>query len=281
MLGAMERSWQASEFAQAASGCIVGTALSSSGANALNQWWERSRDARMPRTASRPLPERRISPGSALLSGVAMAVAGVLTLLFINGPASALVSLATVLWYLLLYTPLKPITPLNTLVGAIPGALPPVLGWAATVPAFGFDGVAGFSVLGIPGPWCLFLLMVVWQIPHFLAIAWMYRDDYAAGGYRMMPIVDPSGRATATTILVWSIALLASTVAPAFIIHDRLSWVYTAIAGISGVAFIGLCVKLNRDRSRKNARKVFIASIIHLPVLLLVMVGDALVSLLA
>jgi protoheme IX farnesyltransferase len=259
-------------------GCLAGTALSSAGANALNQWWERRRDALMPRTMRRPLPEGRLTSGAALLAGFTLAVLGVLTLLFTAGPAAALVSAVTILWYVLLYTPLKPITPLNTLVGAVPGALPPLIGWTATAPVFGLDNIGGLSVLREPGGWCLFLLMFVWQIPHFLAIAWMYRDDYAKGGYRMLPIVDPTGRATATTILVWSVTLLLVTLAPAYILGDRLSPVYTVVAALTGAAFIALCIRLYKARTRPNARTVFIASIVHLPLILIVMTGDALLG---
>lgn len=277
-MAALGRSWQFGHLVTAAIGCLVGTALSASGANALNMWWERRRDARMRRTAHRPLPERRITPQGAFLAGMVFSVSGVLCLLVLDGPAPALVSLVTILWYVLLYTPLKPITPLNTLVGAVPGALPPLIGWAATAGAFGYDDYGGLTSLLEPGGWCLFLLMVVWQIPHFLAIAWMYRDDYAAGGYRMMPIMDPTGRATAVTILVWSIAQLAATLAPALVMREHLGFAYAAVAAISGLAFIALCVRLVRARTRDHARKVFFASIIHLPVLFIAMVADALIT---
>lgn len=278
VMAALTRHWELPHLLLAATACVLGTALSSSGANALNMWWERRRDSLMRRTAHRPLPERRITAGTALVAGVTLSSAGVLLLLVLAGPAAALVSLCTILWYVLLYTPLKPVTPLNTLVGAVPGALPPLIGWAATAPAFGYDNFGGLTSLLEAGGWCLVLLMVVWQIPHFLAIAWMYKDDYAAGGYRMMPIIDPDGRATATTVLVWSIAQLGATLAPGFILHEQLSWVYTAIAGVTGVVFIALCVRLVRARTRDNARSVFLASIMHLPLLLIAMVGDALVG---
>ncbi len=277
ILAAIGRGREMSELALPAIGCLIGTALSSSGANALNQWWERTRDGQMPRTAGRPLPEARLTSGAALLAGFTLAVFGILTLLVLCGPAPALVSLVTILWYLLLYTPLKPLTPLNTLVGAIPGALPPLIGWTATAPVFGIDSIGGLSVLSEPGGWSLFFLMVVWQIPHFLAIAWMYRDDYAKGGYRMLPIVDPTGHATATTIMVWSVTLLIVSIAPAFVLADRLSPVYGLFAALSGLWFIARCVRLYRSRTQANARSVFIASIIHLPLILLVMVFDAVV----
>jgi protoheme IX farnesyltransferase len=278
IMAALGRPWTFADLMLSAFGCLAGTALSASGANALNMWWERRRDACMVRTAHRPLPERRITAPAAFFAGMTFSITGVLTLLVLAGPAPALVSLVTILWYVLFYTPLKPVTPLNTLVGAVPGALPPLIGWTATAPVFGYDDFGGLTVLLQPGGWCLFLLMVVWQIPHFLAIAWMYRDDYAAGGYRMMPIVDPSGRATSTTILVWSFALLASTLAPALIMPEHLGFAYPVVAMLSGLVFIGMCVRLAGSRTRPHARAVFFASIIHLPLLLIAMVADAIVT---
>lgn len=273
-LSALGRPWSTSELALAGIGCVIGTALSSSGANALNQWMERGRDAAMPRTCQRPLPTARLTPQAALLAGVLLCLAGVAVLLALCGPAAASVSLATILIYLLAYTPLKPVTPLNTLVGAIPGALPPLIGWASIpVP----PGASTFATLTEPGGWSLFLLMLVWQIPHFLAIAWMYRDDYAKGGYRMLSLLDADGRATSTTVLVWAVAFIPVSIAPAMLMHGRLSPVYVGIALVSGAAFLAVCVKLYRERTRARARAVFLASIVHLPVLLLAMVVDALI----
>lgn len=278
VLAALGRDRPPADLAVPALGCILGTALSSSGANALNQWWERKRDALMARTAERPLPEERLTPPGALLAGVVLSVVGVLALLFTCGPAPAIVALVTILWYVLFYTPLKPVTPLNTLVGAVPGALPPLIGWSATAPLFGMDWYGGISSLAEPGGWCLFLLMVVWQIPHFLAIAWMYKDDYALGGHRMLPIVDPDGRATSSTILVWSVTLLLVSISPAFIMSDRISPVYGVVAAASGVWFIGRALRLHRSRSRENARAVFVGSIMHLPLILLAMMADAIIT---
>ena len=162
---------------------------------------------------------------------------------------------------MLVYTPLKYRTPLALVIGAIPGAAPPLVGWTAATGSIDAPALV------------LFAILLVWQIPHFLAIAWMYRDDYAAGGYRMMPIVDPTGRATSSTILVWSFSLLAVTIAPVFIMPGLLGAGYAAVAAVSGLAFIGLCVRLARTRTRAHARAVFFASIIHLPLLLLATVS--------
>lgn len=275
-LGALNQSWQTSDLVLRAFACVVGTALSASGANTLNQWWERDRDSRMPRTARRPLPQGRLSPQTALLLGLLLSLAGLLVL-SVAGLAPAAVSLVTIVTYVLVYTPLKPVTTLNTLVGAIPGALPPLIGWTAAATGNRLtDHGTGFASLLQPGGWSLVILMIVWQIPHFLAIAWMYRDDYAKGGYRMLPILDESGRATASAVLMWSVALIPATIAPAWLMPDRLGWVYALIAGLSGLGFLWMCVRLARTRTRTNARAVFFASIIHLPVLLCVMVAEAL-----
>lgn len=275
VMAALGRPWTAAGLALAAIGCLVGTALSAAGANALNQLIERHRDARMPRTMTRPLPTGRISPGAALRAGVALCALGVGVLWIINGPAPALVSLATILLYLFLYTPLKPVTPWATLVGSVPGALPPLIGWTAAASAFGVaDGFAAMTQLG---GWSLVALMVIWQIPHFLAIAWMYREDYARGGYAILPLMDPTGRRTAATILLTSAILLPATLAPGLVMADRLSAVYLAIAVLTGLAFLATAVILFRNITRANARTVFVASIMHLPLLLVAMVADALI----
>lgn len=274
VLSAIAQSWQWTDLSVRALGCIVGTALSASGANALNQWWEQDRDAVMPRTCARPLPTQRVSSRAALGWGLLFSALGVGILLLV-GLAPALVSLATILIYVLLYTPLKPVTTLNTIVGAVPGALPPLIGWSAAAAGNQLRDPTGLSSLTELGGWSLFALMFVWQIPHFLAIAWMYRDDYAKGGYRMLANVDPTGGITARMILLWSLCLIPATLAPAMVIHDRLSPVSAVAAVLSGLMFTALCVKLARSRERRDARRVFLASIAHLPLLLLVMVGDA------
>src|SRR5690606_33660282 len=174
-LGALGQSWTPGGLVLAAAACILGTGLSAAGANALNQWWERDRDARMQRTARRPIPSGRLSPQAVLWAAVAMSVVGPLTLLLNVGAPAAALALATILIYVLLYTPSKPLTPLSTIIGAVPGALPPVIGWAAARPEW--------AALAAPGAWSLFLIMFVWQVPHFIAIAWMHREDYARGGY--------------------------------------------------------------------------------------------------
>lgn len=275
------RSWTAGELAVGAAGCVAGTAVSSGGANALNQWWERQRDARMRRTMHRPIPTGAVPASVGLWAGLAMSVVGMGVLAALSGPAAALVSLATILVYVLVYTPSKVVTPWNTLIGAVPGALPPVIGWCAAA-AVGAGGVRWAS-LGQAGGWSLFVLMVVWQIPHFLALAWMYRDDYAAGGYRMLPAVDPSGRVTAWVTLAGSIVLVPATLAPVWGVPGVLGVAYGGLAVVSGSAFVALCARLVISSGgveverRALARRVFLASIVHLPLLLVAMTVEALV----
>ncbi len=273
-MAALARPWTTGELVIIAAGCLAGTALSSGGANALNQWMERVRDGRMPRTAIRPLPQARLTPFQAFVAGAAMCFTGVAVLWLLCGAVAALVSAATIVIYLAVYTPLKPLTPLSTLVGAVPGALPPLIGWAAANPE------AGIGVLADPGAWALFLIMFVWQIPHFLAIAWMYRDDYRLGGYRVLPINDEDGSYTAATILAWAVLLLPVTLAPVALLPEATGPGpgYIAVAAGTGLIFLALCIRLARSRTRENARVVFFASIIHLPVLLVVLVVDSLIA---
>src|ERR1043165_9021747 len=248
-LSALSRSWEPGPLAVSAGGALVGTALSAAGANALNQWLERDRDARMQRTAGRPLPEARLTPVAVFGAGCLLSLVGVLTLWAACGPTAAMVSLATILLYILAYTPLKPVTPLATIVGAVPGALPPVIGWAAARADLGYLSLAD------RGPWILFAIMFVWQVPHFLAIAWMYRDDYAAGGYRVLPVVDPSGRRTARSIVAWSVLLIPVSIAPALLMAPAPASLYAVIAGLLGVGFFLLTLRLVRTRERTDARK--------------------------
>ncbi|MBX3359525.1 MAG: heme o synthase [Phycisphaeraceae bacterium] len=264
--------WPLGELAWIASGALVGTVMSAAGASALNQWWEWRRDAMMPRTAHRPLPQGRVSKAGALGLGLVLCVLGVAVLWAMCGAVPAVVSLATILSYVLLYTPLKPITSLATLIGAVPGALPPLIGWTAASTHGGW--ILG-DLAANAGGWSLFVLMLVWQVPHFLAIAWMYRDDYAKGGYRMLPMADADGRATASVILLWSVTLLPATLAPALLMPERLGAGYVAAAVLTGLGFIAVAVRLRRTRTREDARRVFFGSIIHLPVILAAMVADA------
>lgn len=266
VMAALTRSWTLGQFAWLVTVSLAGTALSAAGANAINQWMERDRDSRMERTRGRPLPSGRITPPAILWSGIGLSLAGV-ALLLLAGPAPAAISLACVLSYVLWYTPLKPRTTLATFVGAIPGGLPPLIGSTAALGG-GFDVVMepiGLSLLG---------LMLVWQLPHFLAIAWLYREDYARGGYRVLPVIDADGRWTSATMVLWAWALLPASLLPAVFLPDRLGLVYPLMAVATGVVYAFLCARLAITRERAHAKQVFFASIMHLPLLLMVMVGE-------
>jgi heme o synthase len=274
-LGLAGMSFTGVGFAISAVGCIAGTALSAAGANALNQWWERHRDGLMERTASRPLPTRRTTAAEAFWIGAGLALAGLVILALACGVAAAAVSAATVLIYVLVYTPMKPVSPWATLVGAVPGALPPLIGWCAARHMAGdAAGLGTWGALLEAGGWTLFALMMVWQIPHFLAIAWMYKDDYARGGHAVLPVFDPTGSKTAWTVVIGAVALIPATLAPALFMPGKLGLPYGVVAVLTGLGFLVLCGRLLRQRTREQARTVFIASVIHLPVLLLVMVAE-------
>jgi heme o synthase len=273
-VGGGAASWNSLTLLLVALGCIAGTALSSAGANTLNQWYERARDARMPRTRTRPIPEGRLSPTTAVLAGLAISLSGVLTLWALCGVVPAAVSLTTILLYVLVYTPLKPISPVATLVGAVPGALPPVIGWTAAAQGAG----EGWSALAHPAPWLLFAIMFVWQVPHFLAIAWMYKDDYAAGGYRVLPVIDADGSRTSRAILRWSVLLLPVAVAPALLMSAPFATAFAILAVAMGLGFMFLTCRLVQTGSRADARRVFLASIIHLPLLLGTLVALSVLS---
>jgi protoheme IX farnesyltransferase len=241
---------------------MLGTALCAACANAFNQLMEIERDSRMPRTHHRPLPSGRIGAmHTAVMATLAGGAGATMLAAKINAMTAGL-ALLTILLYLLLYTPLKTRTTHNTLVGAVVGAIPPMMGWTA----------ARGRVEA--GAWALAATLFVWQIPHFLALAWMYRRDYALGGYRMLPIIDPSGVVTCRAVLMWSVALLPVTLAVSFV--GLSGWLYAASAVALGLWMIKLGVDLHRRRDELHARKLFIASVIYLPLLMAMMVLDRL-----
>lgn len=250
-------------------GTAVGTALAAAGANALNQWMERGPDACMQRTEQRPLPAGRLSPALVLRLGLALAFLGSLVLWITCGWVPAVLATICTLVYTLAYTPSKQLTVFSTLVGTIPGALPPLIGWSAA------QG-GGLESLAQPGGWTLFALMTIWQIPHFLAIAWMYRDDYTRAGFRVLAVNDPNGKRTMPTIWWTSVLLVLVTLVPLVTMPDLTGWVYGPMAAISGVIVLRFAWALVRQRTDALARKVFFASIIHLPVLMIALVADAL-----
>lgn len=238
---------------------LGGTALSAAGAAALNQWWERGHDARMKRTRGRPLPAGRMSEGDALVIGISLSVAGVLCLgFFANGLAAALAA-ATIGFYIFIYTPLKRISPLNTIVGAVPGALPPLIGWAA---ARGSVNAEGFV---------LFAILFLWQMPHFLAIAWLYREDYAQAGFRMLSEDDEDGSATGSQAFLYCLALLAVSLLPSVFFGYSAVYFYGALFLGGGFAALALQFACSGG-SVPAARVLFLGSIAYLPLLLGLMV---------
>ncbi|MEX0332189.1 MAG: heme o synthase [Puniceicoccaceae bacterium] len=238
-----------------------GTTLAAFGCGVLNQWWEREADARMERTANRPMAAGRIAPLEGLLFGIALSVAGVGLLAYnVNLPA-ALLTAATVLLYILAYTPLKKVTPLATEIGAIPGALPPLIGWVAAG--------AGFSTMG----WVLFAILFAWQIPHFMAISWMCRDDYERGGFNMLSVSDQKGRHVAIKALAWTVILIALSLLP--LREAQLGWPLLLVTLVLGYAHLMPAIRFLRDPSQRlHARKLFIATLIYLPVYLGALVAD-------
>jgi heme o synthase len=239
---------------------LLGTALLACGAAALNQLIEREHDAKMRRTEGRPLPSGRMQPDSVLLFGGLSAMAGLIYLALSVNLLTSLLGAATLVTYVFVYTPLKRVTWLNTAVGAIPGALPPLMGWTA---ATGELGGAG---------WALFAILFFWQIPHFLAIAWLYRDEYARAGFVMLPAVDPSGERTAHQAVSHTLGLLFVSLCP--VLFGVAGPIYFFGALLIGVIFLVAAFAFARQLNALRARQLFFASIIYLPLLLGLMVFD-------
>jgi protoheme IX farnesyltransferase len=239
---------------------LLGTGLAASGTMALNQYYERDRDARMFRTRQRPLPDGRIEPRDALIFGALITVGGLLVLLLGVGPLPAAVTAATAVSYLFAYTPLKPRSSLCTLVGAVPGALPPLTGWAAA---------SGQLDLGA---WSIFAIMFIWQIPHSLAIAQMYRDDYARAGFRLLPVVDRDGGSTIRQILAYSFSLVTVGMLPTLI--GLAGPVYLVASLMLGLGMLSAAIRLARSSALADARRLMFASLIYLPCLFTVMAAD-------
>ena len=239
---------------------LLGTVLVAAAAAALNEWLERDLDARMVRTAQRPLPMGRISPDEALLGGALMTALGLGMLYFgVHAPAAFLAA-ATLALYLFLYTPMKKWSVLNTLVGAVPGAIPPLLGF-----------VAGRGNLG-PEGWALFSILFLWQIPHFLAIAWRYRKDYLRAGFRMLPCSDNQGRVTGLVATLYCLVLLVVSVWP-FALGAAGVW-YLGGAVVLGLAFLAMAARFAIQPTGETAKQLFLASIAYLPILLILLVVD-------
>jgi protoheme IX farnesyltransferase len=240
---------------------VLGTALIASGTATLNQWYESDADGRMKRTAMRPIPAGQVSPRNALLFGLALLAIGEVELALGVNPLTAWVGLATVVSYLLFYTPLKQKTWWSTTVGAFPGAAPPLIGFAAARGELTVEA------------WILFAIIFLWQFPHFYAIAWMYRDDYSRAGIRMLPVVEPDGISTSRQILATAALLIPVSLLPSFFSMTG-HW-YLAAALILGGLFLKSAALCARERTAANARGVLKASVMYLPLLYLALVIDS------
>jgi heme o synthase len=262
VLGARD-SWPLLVFAHT----LLGTALVSAGSSVLNQVWERDRDGLMRRTAARPIPAGRLAADQGLLWGVLLAMAGLAELAFGVNLLTAALGASTLALYVFLYTPLKPRTSLATLIGAVPGAMPPVMGWAAVR-----DSLE-------PGAWALFAILFLWQLPHFLAIAWLYREDYARGGFPLLSVDDPDGHRTARQALFYGAALVPVSLVPTVLGLTAVS--YAVGAAVLSVAYLLFAVRFALGRDVRTARQLMFASILYLPAVLIVLLLDRLASRLA
>jgi len=238
---------------------LTGTALCAGGAAALNQWWERDLDALMRRTRTRPLPAQRMQPLDALLFGLFFSVAGIAMLAAFTNPRAAFLAFATIAIYILVYTPMKRWSSFNTLVGAVPGALPPLIGWVAARGRYDLEGCLLFAILWF------------WQMPHFLAIAWMYREDYANAGCVMITGNDPGGDVTSRQALLYSLCLLIVTLLPGLLGFNSPLYFFAAL--VLGTAFCGFAMNFVFRRDRLSARRLFFCSILYLPLVLGVLVA--------
>jgi protoheme IX farnesyltransferase len=239
---------------------LFGTALVAGGTAALNQFWERDADARMRRTRSRPLPMGRITPRRALWFGIALAAAGTLHLAWHVNLLSALLAALTLASYLFLYTPLKMRTPHCTLVGSFPGAIPPLIGWAAARGSLNAEA------------WVLYAILFLWQFPHFLAIAWLYSEDYERAGIAMLPVVEPDGKSTARQILLYCAALLPVSLLPTWL--GTTGWIYLAGTLLLGSGFLYIAVRSAVEKTKLGARRLLQASVVYLPLIYGLMLLD-------
>jgi protoheme IX farnesyltransferase len=239
---------------------LTGTLLVASGTGTLNQYLERRTDSFMRRTANRPLPAGRLAPAAAFWFGILLSITGGMELWIAANPLTSALALATLATYLVFYTPLKRQTPLCTLVGAFPGAMPPLIGWAAVR-----NGLSGQA-------WVLYAMLFLWQFPHLLAIAWMYREDYARAGLQMLPRGDRDGRATVRQILGYTLALLPVSLIPAFTGHAGV--LYLVGAGILGGGFLYYGARLAARRTNVLAKQLLMASILYLPLVFILLMVD-------
>jgi protoheme IX farnesyltransferase len=239
---------------------LAGTALVAAGASALNQVFERRTDGLMRRTCLRPLPDQRLSPHEAMGFGCVSSTLGATELALGANPVAALVAVLTLVFYALVYTPLKHRTPMATLVGAVPGAMPPMIGWAAATGSLTLEA------------WVLFAIVFLWQMPHFLAIAWIYREDYQRAGIPLLPVVEPDGQSTARQAMLYALALVPASLVPSIV--GLAGSLYLTGALVLGVGLASIAFMFVREQSAVHARRLFVATIVYLPLLWCLMVAN-------
>ncbi|MBX3243045.1 MAG: heme o synthase [Acidobacteria bacterium] len=239
---------------------MLGITLLAFGVATLNQWYERSIDPLMERTAGRPIPAGKVTPTEALVFGIAQCVVAELYLLFFVNILTAALGLTVIAGYVLVYTPLKTKTSASTAIGAFPGAMPPLMGWTAATNEITL------------GAWALFAIQFLWQFPHFLAIAWLYREQYAKAGILMLPVVEPDGRLTARQIVIFTLMLVPVSLGPFFLGYAGIYFLIGAT--LLGVWFLFESVRMARSKTNKAARKLLLVSVIYLPLFFLLMVLD-------
>ena len=237
---------------------MIGIALLAFGVATLNQVWERKTDALMERTAKRPLPTQKLSTMEALAFGILLCLVAEIYLAFLVNGLTAILGLIVIVGYVLLYTPLKTRTSASTAIGAIPGAMPPLMGWTASANEISL------------GAWALFALLFLWQFPHFLAIAWMYKEQYAKAGILMLPVIEPEGKITARQIVIFTVILLPVSLAPYFLGFAGL--IYLIGASLLGLWFLAASIKTARAKSVEQARKLLLVSVLYLPLIFALMV---------
>jgi len=237
---------------------LAGTALVAAGTNALNQYVEREHDAKMKRTRHRPLPSGRMTPRAALVFASAIAVIGSVYLWIAVNPLTSILGAFTLTSYIFVYTPIKRVSTACTIIGAIPGAIPPLMGWTAATNALTLGG------------WIVFAILFFWQLPHFMAISWMYREDYGRAGFRMLSVEDGDGASVARQAIGYSVLLLAVSLLPQ--IFRLGGWPYTIAAALFGLALVAASIAFRNDRSPRNARRLFMFSNVYLIVVMLFLV---------
>jgi len=239
---------------------MIAIALLAFGVATLNQYWERNIDKLMERTSTRPLPTSKVTPNESLIFGVGLcSIAEIYLFLFVN-PLTAILGLVVIVGYVLVYTPLKTRTSVSTAIGAIPGALPPLMGWTAAANEI------------TVAAWALFAMQFLWQFPHFMAIAWMYREEYKKAGILMLPVVEPSGRLTSRQIVLFTVMLLPVSLAPFFLAIS--GFIFLIGASILGLLFLIISIQSAQAKTNEMARRLLLASVIYLPLLFILMVAD-------